>query len=126
MSSDTTVTLIAKYKIRDTNQVANVRSLVGQFVSKVQENEPEACLQYSWSILEDQTLCCQESYKDVGGVMKHLENVGSLFAPFLGLVEFESSEVYAPPSSMAEIRESPIGRWNPAYYEVIDGVRRDS
>lgn len=119
---DTIVTLIAKYKIRDATKVEDVRTLVAQFIAKVKENESETCLQYTWSIINggnQQLLCCQETYMNVAGVTRHLENVGALFAPFVALVELESSEVHAPPSAMEEIRASPIGRWNPTYFEIL-------
>ncbi|CAB9503180.1 expressed unknown protein [Seminavis robusta] len=113
------VTLIATYKIKDQDKLEEVRSLVSQFVAKVRSKEQDTCLQYTWSLGPDNRLCCLESYKDVEGVLKHLENVGSLFGPFVALVEFEQSQVHATAAVIQEIRQTPIGRWSPAYFEVI-------
>jgi len=118
-AQDKCCTIVPYFKVHD-GKLEAFKEMCEQFVEKT-NTEPK-CLYYGFSFDGDQ-VHCREGYDDAGGLLAHLENVGSLLQEALKIADITRLEVHGPEEELAKLRE-PLVDLNPQYFTLEYGFRR--
>lgn len=118
-AQDKCCTIVPYFKVQS-GKLEAFKELCEQFVEKT-NGEPK-CLYYGFSFDGDQAHC-REGYEDAGGVLAHLENVGSLLEEALKIADLTSLEIHGPEEELAKLRE-PLSSLSPRFFTLEYGFRR--
>ena len=118
-SKDTCVTLVPYFKVHE-GQLDAFKVGCAAFIEATKK-EP-GCVHYAFSFNGDEAHC-REGYDDAAGVLAHLDNIGPLLEEALKIADITRLEVHGPADELAKLRE-PLADLNPAYFELLDGIRR--
>jgi quinol monooxygenase YgiN len=118
-TDDRCCTLHPYFKVHD-GKLEAFKALCEQFVAKTASEEK--VLFYGFSFDGDQ-VHCREGYRDAGGILAHLENVGELLNQALQIADITRLEVHGPEAELAKLRE-PLGGLNPQFFTLEYGFRR--
>lgn len=118
---DTCCTLVPYFEVQD-GQLDAFKALGPQFVARTRD-EP-GCLHYAFSF-SGHTAHCREGYDDAAAVLAHLDNVGALLGEALKIARIVRLEVHGPAAELAKLH-GPMTALNPQYFELADGIRRQT
>ena len=118
-TTDKCCTIVPYFKVAEGN-LAQFKELCERFTDATNQ-EPD-CLFYGFSFHGD-VAHCREGYQNAAGVLKHLENVGSLLEEALTLSELTRLEIHGPEEELAKLR-SPLAELNPQFFVLEYGFRR--
>lgn len=116
---DKCCTLAPYFKVSPGN-LGPFKKLCEQFTAKTREERK--CLYYGFSFDGD-LAHCREGYEDAEGLLKHLENVASLFEEALKISEITRLEVHGPEEELAKLRQ-PLAKLKPQFFTLEYGFRR--
>ena len=119
-SEDTCVTLVPYFTVHE-GQLDAFKALGPKFIERTKTES--AVLHYAFSF-DGQTAHCREGYKNGGGVLTHLDNVGEILNEALKLSELSRLEVHGPANELELLRE-PLADLNPRFFVLeAGGIRR--
>jgi len=113
VTQDNCCTFVPYFKIHE-GKLEQVKALCEQFIEKTRSEIKY--LYYGFSFDGDQ-LHCREGYEDAEGVLAHLENVSSLLAEALKIVEITRLEVHGPEQEIAKLRV-PLADLKPQFFTL--------
>ncbi len=119
MAKDTCVTLVPYFKVHD-GKLEEFKSGCAAFIEAT--TKEAGCVHYGFTFNGDEAHC-REGYDDAAGVLAHLENVGELLGEALKIADITRLEVHGPAEELDKLRE-PLKDLAPAYFELLDGIRR--
>ena len=118
-TQDKCCTIVPYFKVHD-GKLEAFMLLCEQFVEKT--NEEPKCLYYGFSFDGNQ-VHCREGYADSEGLMRHLENVGSLLQEALRISDLSRLEVHGPADELSKLRQ-PLEELKPKFFTLEYGFRR--
>ena len=119
--TDACCTLVPYFQIND-GQVEAFKALGPQFVARTR-TEP-GCVHYAFSYNGSQAHC-REGYDNAEALLAHLDNVGALLGEALKIASLVRLEVHGPAAELAKLH-GPMTALNPQYFELADGIRRQT
>jgi quinol monooxygenase YgiN len=99
-------------------KLAEIKALLPAFVEKT-GTEPKM-LYYGFTANGNE-IFCREAYTDAGGVLAHLDNVGTLLGEMLKLADLIRVELHGPAEELEKLK-GPMGHLNPAWFVCEAGV----
>lgn len=118
MSDRSNVVSLHPYFRIHQGKTEEVKSLLGDFVKKVEEEE--ACLYYNFTMHGDE-LFCREGYVGAEGALAHVENVGPELEKLFALVDITRVEVHGPAAELEKLKE-PFAGLDPTWWEYQTGI----
>ena len=118
-TKDKCCSIVPYFKV-SSGKLEAFKDLCEQFVE--QTSKEAKCLYYGFSFNGD-IVHCREGYKDAGGLLAHLDNVGALLEKALQIAELKTLEIHGPEDELAKLRE-PLAHLNPAFFTLEYGFRR--
>jgi quinol monooxygenase YgiN len=115
---DTSCSIVPYFEVAE-GKMGEFRNLCERFVERTR-NEP-GCLYYGFSF-DGMTVHCREAYRDAGGVLAHLENVGPLLEEALKISRLMRLEIHGPETELARLR-GPLSGLEVRYYVLEYGFR---
>ena len=101
-------------------KLAEAKAKLPEFVSKT---SPEAGNLYYDFTIRDEVIFCREAYAGAAGLLKHLENVGTLLGELLALADVIRVEVHGPAAELEKLK-GPLAGLNPEWFVFECGVAR--
>jgi quinol monooxygenase YgiN len=118
-TDDNCCTIVPYFRIHS-GKTREFKALCEQLVAKTR-TEP-GCLFYGFSFDGDQAHC-REGYRDAGGAIAHVENVGALLTELVNNSEVVRFELHGPEAELAKLR-GPFADFKPQYFSLEYGFRR--
>ncbi len=121
MATDDKCVTIQPYFVIKNGNMDSARSYMDKLVELTRSEKD--CLYYGFSICGDKAHC-REGYKDAGGALAHLDNVGALLQESLGagIWELADLQIHGPEEELAKLRE-PLKDLDPSYWILEYGFR---
>lgn len=101
-------------------KLAQAKALLPQFVALTATES--ANLFYDFTLKED-VIFCREAYVGAEGLLHHIENIGSVLAEFLKLVDVLRVEIHGSPEELHKLKD-PLAHLNPEWFELQCGVSK--
>lgn len=119
-TKDSCCSLAPYFKVHS-GELSAFRALCERFVDVT--NREAKCLYYGFTFAGDE-VHCREAYEDAGGVLAHLENVGTLLEEALKIADITRLEVHGPEQELTKLRV-PLAGLNPQFFVLEYGFRRE-
>lgn len=119
MTTDNRCSIAPYFEIPDA-RMDEFRELVDRFVEA--SAHEDGCLYYGFCF-NGNTATCREGYAGADAVLKHLDNVGALFAQAQEIATLVRMEVHGPETELAALRE-PLAGLDVDFYALEAGFRR--
>ena len=120
MSTQDKCCSIAPYFKVSSGNLEAFKQLCEQFVART--SGEEKCLYYGFSFNGDE-VHCREGYADAGGLLAHVQNVGSLLEEAAKISEVTRLEIHGPEEELAKLR-GPLAELNPQFFTLEYGFRK--
>lgn len=101
-------------------KLAEAKAKLASFLAKTGQ-EP-GNLYYDFTIRDD-VVFCREAYDGAEGLLKHLDNVGTVLGEFLTLADVIRVEVHAAAAELEKLK-GPLASLNPEWFVFECGVKR--
>ena len=118
-TEDRCCTIVPYFRI-PAGKLESFKALCEQMVERTKRESK--VLYYGFSFDGDQAHC-REGFADAEGLLEHLDNVDSIFAQMLQLVELTRLEIHAHPAEIAKLR-IPLQKIHPQFFTLEYGFRR--
>jgi len=101
-------------------KLAEAKAKLPEFVTKT---SPEAGNLYYDFTIHDEVVFCREAYAGAEGLLKHLENVGTLLGELLALADVIRVEVHGSAAELEKLK-GPLAGLKPEWFVFECGVVR--
>jgi hypothetical protein len=101
-------------------KLAEAKAKLSEFISKTSQEAGN--LYYDFTIRDD-VVFCREAYDGAAGLLKHLDNVGTVLGEFLGLADVIRVEVHGAAAELEKLK-GPLSGLKPEWFVFECGGRR--